>query len=191
MADVVLCGFEPFGGRSVNRSWQVVSAVPELPGVHVDRVQLPVDFAALRTLVPALVARAGRALVLCGEAEGEGAVLVERVALNVVDARLPDNRGAQPRLEELVPGAPLARYARWDAPAACSELAQAGVPVRVSHHAGTYACNASLYLALQALDDEAAKPAPAVVGFIHVPVASPPETPVIAAGIARLLLTFR
>ncbi len=185
---VIVCGFEPFGGRPVNRSWQVVAALPELPGLAVEKVQLPVDFEALRTLVPALAGRARRALVLCGEAAATDAVQVERVALNVVDARIPDNRGAQPSFEEVVPGAPLARYARWDAAWVAATLADAGVPVRVSHHAGTYACNASLYLALEAL---AAAATPALVGFIHIPVGTPPETSVITAGIARLLLTFR
>jgi len=61
--------------------------------------------------------------------------------------------------------------------------------VRVSHHAGTYACNAALYLALAAAAATAS--APVVLGFVHVPVDGALETPRIAAGIARLLLTFR
>src|SRR5689334_24191265 len=90
--DFVVCGFEPFGGRVENRSWQVVSALPALPpDLTVERVQLPVDFAALRTLVPPLLARARRAVLLLGEAGATDALQVERVALNVADARIPDN----------------------------------------------------------------------------------------------------
>ena len=100
--DFVVAGFEPFGGRLENRSWQVVQALPALPAdVTCERAQLPVDFAALRTLVPALVARARHAVLLLGEAGTIDALQVERVALNVADARIPDNRGAQPRLEAI------------------------------------------------------------------------------------------
>jgi pyroglutamyl-peptidase len=186
--DVVLTGFEPFGGRAENRSWQVVEAVPDVPGVRVAKVQLPVDFTQLARAVTPLVPRARRALVLIGESAQTSVVEIERVALNVVHARIPDNRGAQPRFEELAAQAPLARYARWDAARVADVLAGAGVPVHVSHHAGTYACNASLYLALHEAETIAA--APPIIGFIHVPVVSPPETSTIAEGIARLLLTF-
>jgi pyroglutamyl-peptidase len=181
--EILLAGFEPFDGRASNRSWQVVDAVPAEPWL--EKVQLPVDFAALRTIIPELAGRARKALVLCGESAQHEVVQVERVALNVLDARIPDNRGARPRFEEVAADAPLARYARWDAAQVAEALTQAGVTALVSHHAGTYACNASLYLALHAAS------APAIVGFLHVPVATTPESSRIAAAIARLLLTFR
>jgi len=187
---VIVAGFEPFGGRQENRSWQVVQALPD--DLAVERVQLPVDFVALQTLVPALVARRPRTLVLLGEASGTDALQVERVALNVVHARIADNRDARPVLAEVVPGAPLARYARWDAAALVDTLVDAGVPAQISHHAGTYACNAALYLALHtAATASDPDDVPTTLGFVHVPVTSPPETSAIAAGIARLLLTFR
>jgi pyroglutamyl-peptidase len=186
----IVCGFEPFGGRTTNRSWEVVEALEaHAPPGSFERVQLPVDFAALRRIVPGLVERTGRALLMLGEAAGTDAVQVERVGLNVVHARIPDNLGAQPEFDPVVAGAPLARFARWDAEACVRTLAAEGLPVRVSHHAGTYACNAALYLALDAAENLGA--APATIGFLHVPVETPPETPRIAAAIARLLLTFR
>ena len=185
-SDVIVTGFEPFEQRPINRSWEVVAALPEAPGL--EKVQLPVDFAALARLVPELVARAGRALVMVGESSLAEGVEVERIALNVAHARIADNRGAQPSLAELVPEAPLARYARWDAGAIVDVLSAAGVPARVSHHAGTYACNAALYLALEAA---AERPAPAIIGFLHVPVSEVVTSATVAAGVARLLLTFR
>jgi pyrrolidone-carboxylate peptidase len=184
--DVIVTAFEPFGGRTVNRSWEIVTSLPDVPGI--EKVQLPVDYAKVRTLVPELVARAGRALIMLGEAGRGGPVDVERIGTNIADADIPDNGGAQPRGEELVPGAPLARYARWDAHAVAATLSAAGVSVEVSHHAGTYLCNAALFLALEAAERG---PAPATIGFLHVPVETPPETPVLVAGISRLLLTFR
>jgi pyroglutamyl-peptidase len=188
--DVVLTGFEPFGGRAENRSWQVVEAVEAVPGVRIAKVQLPVDFAALAERLPALVARARRALVMVGESAQTQVVEIERVALNVIDARIPDNRGWQPRFEEVVPGAPLARYARWDAAQVAEVIASAGAPVHVSHHAGTYACNAALYLALDEAESGRMPLAPPFVGFVHVPVTSETETSTIAEGITRLILTF-
>jgi pyroglutamyl-peptidase len=122
---------------------------------------LPVDFRAL----PAAIRRALRlrplALLLIGEAQGERAVRVERVALNLVDARIPDNRGRQPVDQAVVRGGPLARPATLDPKWVRGVLART-VPVRLSTSAGTYACNAAFYLA-------ATQARGTQVVFIHVP----------------------
>lgn len=185
---LILTGFEPFAGRATNRSWDAVSLVADRPGLAKHR--LPVAFAALATLVPDLAHRATRGLLLVGEAESATELHVEVVALNVLHARRPDNRGAQPEQARVVSdaAAPLARSGTFDPAAALAALHAAGLPARLSHHAGTYACNQAYYLALHALADlDPTRP----IGFLHVPVSEPPSSRDLARGIEEVLLTFQ
>jgi pyroglutamyl-peptidase len=157
---LIVAAFEPFGGRARNRSWEVVRRLE--PRRDLEIVQLPVDFARLRTLVPDLIRRRPRALLMVGEAPASR-VAVEQVALNVIDSERPDNRGARHQATAIVKSAPLALEAPWDAHVLARRLNERGVAASVSFHAGTYACNTALYLALHA----AAGRLP--VGFLHVP----------------------
>src|SRR5262249_53232761 len=145
IVDVLVTAFEPFDGRARNRS---LDAVRLLAARGLPTETLPVDFARLPALVPPLVERARRALVLVGESTRARRPTLERTALNAAAARPADNAGAQPRDAEVVPGGPLALAARWPGAALARALRDAGHPVDVSFHAGTYACNAALYLAL-------------------------------------------
>jgi pyroglutamyl-peptidase len=157
---VIVAGFEPFGERTRNRSWEVVRRLPARPGL--ETLQLPVNFAELEDAVPALAQRKPRALLLVGESS-TGAVSVEQLALNIVDTDTPDNAGRMPRAETIVAGGSLALRARWDARIVARRLAESGIPAAASFHAGTYACNFALYLALRALPEHTP------VGFFHVP----------------------
>ena len=123
---------------------------------------LPVDFSRISEAVHGLLQRRPRALLLIGEASRE-AVSVEQLALNILDSDRPDNAGRFAQSEPVVAGAPLTLWAPWDGHTLMKKMKAAGIPACVSFHAGTYACNAALYLALQA-----AQP-PTQVGFLHVP----------------------
>lgn len=159
-ATIIVAGFEPFDQRSRNRSWEVVKRLPARPGL--DTAMLPVDFNRIGEAVHGLLARRPRALLLIGEARRD-VVSAEQLALNILDSDRPDNAGRFAQSEPVVPGAPLTLWAPWDAHALAKKLKAAGIPAGVSFHAGTYACNAALYLALQA-----AQPS-TQVGFLHVP----------------------
>ena len=160
MSKVIVTGFEPFGGKRHNRSWEVVRRLPVRRGLEV--IQLPVNYAELEHMLPALARRKPRALLLVGEAS-TGVVRVEQIALNVVDTQTPDNAGHRPRAEAIVAGGPLALRSSWNAKKVAREMIRGGVLAEASFHAGTYACNFSLYLALRAL------PQRTPVGFLHVP----------------------
>ena len=165
---VRICGFEPFSGRSVNRSWQ---AVERLAGSKDwDLRELPVDFARLAELVPELLSDDPDLLLLCGERPGSR-LGVEAIALNVAHARSPDNQGKRPKGAALAPDGPVAYRSIWDAPKVVDRLIGAGVPAELSHHAGTFACNAALYLALHTATSRAhaTGQAPPPIGFLHVP----------------------
>jgi pyroglutamyl-peptidase len=157
--DVVIAAFEPFDGRRTNRAWQTVQRLPARAGL--EKIQLPVQLAPLRASLGRVLARRPKVLLLLGESPAP-LVLIEQVALNVFDAdRIPVQRRMRPT-EPIEPQGQLARSAPWDARAIAAAISRAGVPAAASFHAGTFACNASLYLAL------GAQPAPRV-GFVHLP----------------------
>ena len=156
---VVLAAFEPFGKRRRNASWEAARRVGEATGIT--PVQLPVRFAALQREVRKLLAGKPAVLLLLGEAWTAKKLRVERVALNLVDARIPDNGRKQPRDLPVVVGGPPAYFVTVD-PKALAKLAGRVAPTELSLSAGAFACNAALYQALhQARGTQ--------VGFIHVP----------------------
>ncbi|MEX1258376.1 MAG: pyroglutamyl-peptidase I [Gemmatimonadota bacterium] len=170
----IVAAFEPFGGRTRNRSWEAVRRLELTPGV--ERVLLPVDFVRLRKVIPKLAARIPSALLLVGEVPS-GPLRVEGVALNVLHSDRPDNAGSVVADVPIVPGAPLALRVRWNPGEVTRALTAEGIPAVPSFHAGTYACNAALYLALHHL------PASSRVGFLHLPRrGGPPGT-----GLPRLV----
>ena len=104
-----LTGFEPFAGATINPSWEVARALHGqlIGGARVASVQLPCVFAqALPALQQALHAHRPRWVLALGLAGSRCAISVERVAVNLIDARIPDNAGAQPLDEPVLPGGP-------------------------------------------------------------------------------------
>jgi pyroglutamyl-peptidase len=184
LSSLILASFEPFGGRRVNRSTQAAQRVRSSAGAVLEHVVLPVDFARLARLVPRLVARRPRALLLVGEARKTRRVLVECIALNVIDARIADNARRRPRRMPVQAGGPLALAARCDAPAVLAALKRVRIPARLSYHAGTFACNAGLYLALAAAAGRRGAPA---VAFLHVPARGGPTIARLARGLEAAL----
>lgn len=155
----VIAGFEPFAGRRHNRSER---AVRRLAGMaEVELATLPVSFARLPAALDALFASEPDLVLLCGESRRADELLVERVALNVADSRVPDNDGVLASGARLDHGGPLAREVQFDPARIVHALRAKGLRASVSSHAGTFLCNAALYAAL-------AHPR-ALTAFIHVP----------------------
>ncbi|MES2186448.1 MAG: pyroglutamyl-peptidase I [Pseudomonadota bacterium] len=172
---LLLAGFDPFGGAGENPSQRVVEALAgeTVSGHPVVCAVLPTAFGAASTQLLACIARERPALVLClGQAGGRAAVSIERVAINVADARIPDNTGAQPVDEAVVPGGPAAYFSGLPVKAMFAALRQAGIAVEVSNSAGTFVCNHVFYTLMHTLetrrdlrggDDEMRG------GFVHLP----------------------
>jgi pyroglutamyl-peptidase len=150
---ILLTGFEPFGGDLVNASEKAVRA---LAGWRPE--------GAVRA---AIAGHRADAVLLAGEAGSRADMSVERVAINVIDARIPDNDGAQPIEVPVVAGGPAAYLASAPIKAIAAAARAGGIPVAVSNTAGTFLCNAALYLACHF----AATEFPGIrAGFIHVPL---------------------
>ncbi|KDN20286.1 pyroglutamyl-peptidase I [Amycolatopsis rifamycinica] len=166
MARVLMTGFAPFGGESVNPSWQAVSLLAARRD-DVAAVELPCEFAAsLPALRRALVEHRPSLVVCAGQAGGRSEVTPERVAINLIDARIPDNAGARPVDAPVVPDGPAAYFTTLPVKACVAAIRAAGVPASVSHTAGTYVCNQVFYGLMHLLVTEF----PGVRGgFVHVP----------------------
>lgn len=163
---LLLTGFEPFEGQPVNASWLAVEAVAaSWTGPPLRAVRLPVSFArAPGALLTALEAVRPDAVVCVGEAGERSALEVERLAVNVADARIPDNDGAQPVDEPVLPGGPVAYLTGLPLRRCVDAVTRAGVPAGISNSAGTFVCNAVFYTLARALEGTGV-----AHGFVHVP----------------------
>jgi len=166
---LLLTGFEPFGGSSINPSEEVVRALgtEPPPGVELVTAILPVDRQrGPERLLQALQESAPQAVLCLGEAEGRGTLSIERVALNLLDFRIPDNQGIQAVDEPVAPDGPTAYFVTLPVRKVLAAVREAQVPAALSLSAGAYLCNQVLYtllhyLARQRLD--------ILAGFIHLP----------------------
>lgn len=168
---VLVTGFDAFDGQELNPSWLLAQGLhgSQLAGHRVVAAQLPTCFGRSLQQLDDLLERWQPTLVLClGLAGQRQALSIERVAINVDDARIPDNAGVQPVDEPVVAGAPAAYFSRLPIKAMAQAVATLGVPVEISQTAGTFVCNHVFYGLLHRL---ASDPAQAGVrgGFIHVP----------------------
>ena len=165
---VLVTGFEPFAGERINASLEAVRRLPRRIGaMEIVAAELPTSYARSIPVLEAAIARSNPGLVLCvGQAGGRGALCVERVAVNLQDARIPDNDGAQPVDTPVVAGGPAAYLATLPARAAVAALRAAELPAQLSMNAGTFVCNHAFYGLMRL----AAAGRPAFRGgFLHVP----------------------
>ena len=166
---LLLTGFEPFDGAAINPSWLVAQALQGecVEGLKVQSVQLPCVFGeALQELRLALTQHRPQLVLALGLAGGRAELSVERVAINVDDARIADNAGAQPIDEAVVAGAPAAYFSTLPIKAMVHDMLQAGVPAAVSQTAGTFVCNHVFYGLMHALRRRRGVRG----GFMHVPL---------------------
>lgn len=165
----LITGFEPYGGRGLNPSGEVVHRLDgrEIEGARVVGRTIPVSYRALTERIGDLVAQVEPALVLSlGLWPGEPVIRLERVAINVADFEIPDNEGAFLEDVAVEGNGPAAMAATVPLRAMEQALIAAGIPARRSGTAGTFLCNATLYGFLSAL---AAAGRDVPCGFVHLP----------------------
>ncbi|MET3929732.1 pyroglutamyl-peptidase [Lysobacter sp. OAE881] len=168
MPHVLLTGFAPFGGESTNPSWEAVQALEGevVAGHRIVARCLPVAFdASLHALQHALDELVPSLVICVGQAGGRAQMSLERVAINLIDARIPDNAGAQPIDEPVAADGPAAYFTSLPIKAMLAALRNAGFPAEISQTAGTYVCNHVFYALMHAL-----RGLPGVRGgFVHIP----------------------
>ena len=168
---ILITGFDPFGGEKINPAWGAVNALPdEVDGVEVIKVQIPTVFKkSAQKLFETIDAVKPDAVICVGQAGGRFDFNVERIAINVDDARIPDNEGKQPIDVKIFEDGENAYFASLPIKAMVEEAKKAGVPASVSNTAGTFVCNHIMYSLLYYINKNKLN---IRGGFIHVPYIS-------------------
>ena len=165
---ILVTAFDPFGGKTVNPAQLSVEALPDTIGRSaIIKSIVPTVFGASADQVTALMdAHIPDAVVCIGQAGGRDAITPERVAINIMDAKRPDNAGFIPADVPIVPDAPAAYFSTLPVKAMVAAMEAAGIPARLSNTAGTFVCNQLLY---RCLHHAATRMPHCRCGFIHVP----------------------
>ncbi len=174
MKKLLITGFTPFGGADVNPSWLAVEQLPDRVGdFALCKLNIPTVFGESFRMVLEKAAELQPDVILCiGQAGGRDAVTPERIAVNIRDARIPDNGGNQPRGEFVAPEGPAAYFSTVPVEKMAQAIRNVQIPATVSNSAGAFVCNDTLYGLLHHYDGT-----PVKVGFIHVPYIPEQGTP--------------
>jgi len=169
MRTVLLTGFEPFDQDTLNPSWEAVRLLDETlinDDVRIVARQLPCVFSQAPAHLHALIERFTPQMVIAvGLGPGRSDIALERVAINLIDARIPDNQGEQPIDIPVAAEGPTAYFSTLPIKAMVAALRAAGIPATVSHTAGTFVCNQVFYSLQHTLAGSTVRS-----GFMHVPL---------------------
>ena len=166
MKKLLITGFDPFDGATVNPSWEAVKLLPDTVGDYeLYKLQIPTVFGlAPKTVLEKAAQIQPDVIISVGQAGTRPAVTPERIGINVRDARITDNAGISPKDEPIVPGGPDGLFSTLPVKAMIAAIQEAGLPASVSNTAGTFVCNDVLYSLLHHYARSNVR-----CGFIHVP----------------------
>lgn len=167
----LITGFEPFGGEKINPAYEAVKMLPDRMGdIEVLKLELPTVFQKAADRLKSVIREQRPDFVISvGQAGGSEAIAVEKVAINLIDARIADNEGLQPLDVKIKEDGENAYFSTLPVKAIVSKIREAGIPAILSYTAGTYVCNELMYQLLYMLDREFTD---IRGGFIHVPYAT-------------------
>ncbi|MEG0235075.1 MAG: pyroglutamyl-peptidase I [Cetobacterium sp.] len=165
---VLITGFDPFGGESINPAWEAVKAMKDnIDGIEVIKLQIPTVFKkSAEKLFAGIEEHKPDAVICIGQAGGRYDMSVERIAINMDDGRIPDNEGYQPIDTPVYEDGENAYFATLPIKGIVEEIKLAKIPASVSNTAGTYVCNHIMYSLLYYISKNNLN---VKGGFIHVP----------------------
>lgn len=165
---LLLTAFEPFGGEERNAALDAVVRIPERIGaLKIVKITVPTVFGkSVETVTDAIAREMPDAVLMVGQAGSRGALTPERVAVNRVDARIPDNAGKQPAGVPVVPNGPETYASTLPVEEIVAAIREKEIPAEVSDDAGKFVCNQLFYGVMHYLETNNL-PIPA--GFLHVP----------------------
>ena len=183
---ILLTAFAPFGGEDVNASQEALEALPDrVYGARLEKLLLPTVFRASGEQAVAAAERIRPELILSlGQAGGRKALTPERVAINMMDARIPDNAGFRPADRPVVPGGPAAYFSTLPVKRMAEAIQGAGVPAQISCSAGTFVCNSLMYTLLHWASLHAPETR---CGFLHLPLTGDLDTEAAVRGLTAAL----
>ena len=165
---ILVTGFQPFGGESVNPAYEAVRRLPaQIAGADVATVEIPVVYKKGPAAVEAAIEAEKPDMVLCvGQAGGRAQITPEFVGINYANFRIPDNEGNQPVGTPIFEDGDTAYFSSLPIKAMVQKMREAGIPAAVSNTAGTYVCNHLMYGVLYHIAKEFSNMRG---GFVHVP----------------------
>lgn len=168
---VLITGFDPFGGESINPAWEAVKLMKdEIAGAEIIKMQIPtVVNKSIEKIHDRMSEIHPDIVISIGQAGGRFGVTPERVAINITDARIPDNEGNQPIDVPVFEDGDTAYFSNLPVKAMVQAIKDAGYPSVLSNTAGTYICNHVMYGILYYIRKEFPDTRG---GFIHVPYAT-------------------
>ena len=167
MPRILLTGFEPFGRYSINSSWELVAVLPDtIDNFESIKLRLPVEFNAVSNLIPKILSDHQPDIILSFGQSTSDAIRIERVAINIDDARTPDNLGYCPIDETIHADGKNAYFSTLPIKSMKAAAEQVGLPIVISNSAGTYVCNHTFYNWLYWCEKLKLN---TKVGFIHLP----------------------
>ena len=167
---VLITGFDPFGGESVNPAYEAVKMLPDMvAGAEVIKLEIPTVFTKSGEVVEKAMEEHNPDVVICvGQAGGRSSITIEKVAINLAEARIKDNEGQQPLDTPLHEDGETAYFTNLPCKAVVKELRDNKIPAHISYTAGTFVCNDVMYHVLYLINKKFAN---VRGGFIHVPYA--------------------
>ena len=166
MKQLLITGFDPFGGEQINPSWEAVKALPDqIREYQITKLEIPTVFGAAAQKVLDAALKLSPDVILCvGQAGGRRAVTPEVVAINLREAGIPDNAGNQPVNVPVVQDGPTAYFSTVPVREMVQAVRSEELPAALSYSAGAFVCNDVLYRLLHHFNGTSVR-----VGFIHVP----------------------
>ena len=165
---ILITAFDPFGGESINPALEAVMQLPdELDGIVIIKRELPTVFDKSAEILRQILEEVRPdAVISVGQAGGRTGITIERVAINIDDARIEDNAGVKREDSPIEPAGPAAYFSTLPIKTIAADLKEAGIPAAVSDSAGTFVCNHIMY---SALHYAAIKQPGLKAGFVHIP----------------------
>lgn len=167
---VLITGFDPFGGETVNPAYEAVKLLPEeICGAEIIKLEIPTVYTKSGAVVEKAIEEHQPDVVLCiGQAGGRSSIQIEKVAINLAEARIKDNEGNRPMDVALHEDGENAYFTNLPCKAVVNELRSNNIPAHISYTAGTFVCNDVMYHLLYLISK---KYNTIRGGFIHVPYA--------------------
>ncbi|MEB8171546.1 pyroglutamyl-peptidase I [Macrococcus caseolyticus] len=167
---VIVTGFDAFGEETINPSFEAVQGLPDtIMGAEIIKQQLPTVFQQSAEQLKATIMKNFPDIVICvGQAGGRDKISIEQVAINLIEARIPDNAGVQPSGIPIHEDGSNAYFSNLPVKAMFKSIQDHEIPAEISYSAGTFVCNEIMYQLLYMIQNEF----PSIRGgFIHVPFA--------------------
>ena len=166
MKKLLITGFEPFDGQTINPSWQSVLALEDKIGDYsLTKLEIPTVFKGGANAVIEKAEEINPHAIICvGQAGGRNAITPEVIAINLMDANIADNAGYKPINESIFTNGENAYFSNLPIREMVEAINKEGIPAKLSYSAGAFVCNEVMYTLLHKFKDSSVK-----VGFIHVP----------------------